>query len=162
MSTKGTLYFLSGKMAAGKSTMAATLASQHSAILIAEDEWLKTLYPEEISTLKEYLQYSSRLKKMIKSHVQDLLLKRLSVVMDFPGNTKEQRAWFRDIFLEVNANHELHFIQKSDEVCLSQLKKRSEKLPKGAAFTTEKEFHLVTRYFHPPSQDENFNIYLHS
>ena len=32
------------------------------------------------------------------------------MVLDFPGNTKAQRAWFRQLFEGANAEHELHFV----------------------------------------------------
>jgi predicted kinase len=50
-----------------------------------------------------------------------LLLKGISVVLDFAASTKKQRAWFRLIFERANAAHELHFIDASDMVCKSQL-----------------------------------------
>jgi hypothetical protein len=31
-------------------------------------------------------------------HVCALLSKGISVVLDFPGNTRAQRAWFRELF----------------------------------------------------------------
>ena len=34
----------------------------------------------------------------------------LSVVLDFPGNTRRQRAWFRRLIDDAGAEHELHFI----------------------------------------------------
>ena len=46
-----------------------------------------------------------------------------------PGNTKAQRAWFRELFERANAEHELHFVDVSDALCKSQLKERSPSLP---------------------------------
>ena len=46
-------------------------------------------------------------------------------------------------------------------MCINQLKKRSENLPAGTAFTSEEEFHVVNSYFQPPSEEEGFNIQLH-
>ena len=157
MKQNTTLHFFSGKMAAGKSTLAKQLVQEENAILLTEDEWLKELYENEIQTLPDYLKYSSRLKTVIKKHVISLLSNGITVVMDFPGNTKQQRAWFREIFTEANVTHMLHYVEKSDEVCKQQLRSRSEKLPHGAAFTSEKEFEMITKYFQAPQNDENFN-----
>ncbi|NQY94782.1 MAG: ATP-binding protein, partial [Campylobacteraceae bacterium] len=41
MNKTTTLHFFSGKMAAGKSTLAKQLAKENNAILLIEDEWLK-------------------------------------------------------------------------------------------------------------------------
>ena len=54
MNNKSTLHFFCGKMAAGKSTLAKTLAEKHNAILLVEDEWLSELYPEEITNIPDY------------------------------------------------------------------------------------------------------------
>jgi len=162
MSGKGTLHLFCGKMAAGKSTKAAQLADQYGAILLSEDAWLRAIYPQEIQTFDDYIRYSARLKPLLKGHVQNLLRAGLSVVLDFPGNTLDQRNWFKEIFSEYGLPHQLHYIKASDALCLSQLNKRSRGLPEGTAFTTEEAFHQVNRYFQPPSDEEGFHIQLHA
>jgi predicted kinase len=92
------LHFFCGKMASGKTTLSKNLASDHNAILISEDIWLSKFYPEEISTFDDYLKYSSRLKPLVLQHVQEILVRGISVVLDFPGNIPSQRQWFRSIF----------------------------------------------------------------
>lgn len=154
----GTLVFLSGKMAAGKSTISRNLANEYDAILLSEDEWLAALYPKEIESFEDYLKYSSRLKPVLKKHVQDILRSGVSVVMDFPANTRAQREWFMGIFAECNAPHRLVYIEASDETCLNQLKMRRKAQPERANFDTEAVFRQVTRYFQPPSADEGFII----
>ena len=158
MNKTTTLHFFSGKMAAGKSTLAKQLAKENNAILLIEDEWLKELYQEEIQTIPDYIKYSARLKTVMKKHVSSLLSNGISVVMDFPANTKNQRNWFLNIIEETKVEHTLHFVDKSDEVCKKQLRQRSENLPAGSAFTSEKEFDMITKYFQAPKSDENFNI----
>ena len=157
----GTLHFFCGKMAAGKSTKAVELQEVYSAVLLSEDDWLRYLFPEEIKNLPDYIHYSARLKPLLKSHVQALLKSGLSVVMDFPGNTKRQRAWFREIYQEYGFPHVLHYVEASDETCLKQLAERSNDLPEDAPFTSEEAFHLVNRYFQVPGADEGFNIKVH-
>ena len=158
MNKKTTLHFFSGKMAAGKSTLSKQVAKEENAILFCEDEWLKELYSEEIQTIPDYLKYSARLKIVMKKLVMSLLIDGVSVVMDFPANTKEQRMWFREIFEKLDVAHTLHFVDKSDAVCKKQLRERSENLPEGSAFTSEKEFDMITKYFQSPIDDENFNL----
>ncbi|WP_236528118.1 AAA family ATPase, partial [Pseudomonas syringae] len=38
------LHLLCGKIASGKSTLAKSIATKHSAILLSEDQWLSRLY----------------------------------------------------------------------------------------------------------------------
>jgi len=160
MSKCGVLHFFCGKMAAGKSTKAVQLLTHDKTVLISEDEWLKALFLDEIKTLNDYINYSARLKPLLLTHIQQLLLSGMSVVLDFPGNTVNQRAWFKEIYSENNFPHILHYIEASDELCLKQLAVRS-KNNIGEAFTTEKEFHVINKYFQAPSENEGFNIHLH-
>ncbi len=161
MQSQGKLHFFCGKMAAGKSTKAVKLAQEHRAVLLSEDEWLSKIYPEEIKVFDDYIKYSRRLKGALKSHIQQLLESGLSVVLDFPGNTIGQRAWFKEIVAANDIPHELHYIKASDELCLAQLKQRSKNLEAGTAFTTEEEFHAINAYFQPPTDDEGFNIIIY-
>src|SRR5258708_9421139 len=157
MSTSAKLIFFCGKMAAGKSTFARDLAVRQNAVLLVQDDFLHALFPDEITDISGFVKCSSRLKNALTPHVCALLSKGISVVLDFPGNTKTQRAWFRELFERANAEHELHFVEASDAVCKSQLKERSKDLPAGTPWTTDAEFEAITAYFQPPSEDESFN-----
>jgi predicted kinase len=161
MSISAKLIFLCGKMAAGKSTLARDLAQQENAVLLVQDELLDSLFPGEITDIPGFVKCSSRLKDALAPHICSLLSKGISVVLDFPGNTKAQRAWFRQLFESANAEHELHFVDASDALCKRQLKDRSKDLPPGSAWTTDAEFEAITVYFEPPSEDERFNVLRH-
>ena len=158
---KATLYFMSGKMAAGKSTLSRELAERVSAVLIVQDEFLERLYPGEIVDIAGFVKYSTRLKDALSPHVCSLLSGGVSVVLDFPGNTRKQRAWFRALFESSDAEHELHFVDAPDDVCKRQLRERSKGLPAGTAWTTDREFDAITAYFEAPSPEERFNIVWH-
>lgn len=145
-------------MGSGKSTLSHKMVSKEDAILISEDEWLKTIYPNEIMNFEDYLKYSSRLKLIIKPHVQNILNSGISVVMDFPGNTEKQRMWFKEIYIEYGFPHKLMYIEASDSLCIKQIKKRVKTNPERAQFDTEDVFHQVTSYFQPPSEHECFAI----
>ena len=154
----GTLTFLCGKMGAGKSTYARVLASDHNAVLVAEDEWLSSLYPQQISSFDDYLKYAALLRPLVKSHVQKILATGTNVVMDFPANTKRQRQWFLKLASEVGAGHQMVYLAASDELCLQQIGKRRKEQPERAAFDTEAVFTHVTGFFEEPGQDEGLNI----
>jgi predicted kinase len=161
MNTSATLIFLCGKMAAGKSTLARELAERRNAILLVQDELLEQLFPGEITDMPRFVERSSRLRHALTPHICAVLSTGTPVVLDFPGNTKAQRAWFREIFERAEVEHELHYINASDAVCKRQLRERSRHLPPGTPWTTDAEFETVTVYFQPPSEDEGFNVVRH-
>ena len=156
------LLFMCGKMAAGKSTLAKDLARRERAVILVQDEWLEALFPGEITDMPGYLKYSTRLKNALTPHVCGLLSHGLTVVLDFPANTKNQRAWFRDMVDRAGVEHELHFVDAPDEVCKRQLRDRSRHLPPGTPWTTDAEFDMVTSYFQAPTEDERFNVIRHA
>jgi predicted kinase len=158
---KAKLLFFCGKMAAGKSTLSRELASQEHAVLLVEDEFLERLFPGQIADVAAYVTYSSRIREALGPHIRSLLSMGISVVLDFPGNTRRQRAWFRRLIDDAGAEHELHFIDASDTLCLRQLRHRSEELPAEGPWTGEAGFHAVTAYFEPPAADEGFNVVRH-
>jgi predicted kinase len=161
MNTSAKLMFLCGKMAAGKSALARDLAERGNAILLVQDELLENLFPGEITDIPGFVERSSRLRNALTPHICALLSNGVSVVLDFPGNTKAQRAWFRELFERAHVEHELHFIEASDALCKRQLKDRSKNLPPGTPWTTDADFEAITVYFQPPSEDEAVNVVRH-
>jgi predicted kinase len=161
MRTPARLIFFCGKMAAGKSTLARELAGRESAMLLVQDEFLARLFPGEITDIPGFVKYSARLREALTPHISSLLAKGISVVLDFPGNTRAQRAWFRQLFDAAAAEHELHYVDASDALCKRQLKDRSKDLPAGSAWTTAAEFEAITAYFQPPADDEGFSVVHH-
>ena len=155
---KGVLTFFCGKMGAGKSTKSREIAQDKNAVLLSEDDWLESIYPKKITSLQDYIKYSNQLKPQIKKLVQAILVTGTDVVMDFPANTIKQRGWFRSVFSEIQAPHELVYIDLSNEGCLRQLEKRRIQQPERAATDTEEMFEQVTKYFVAPHTEEGFNI----
>ena len=148
-------------MAAGKSTLSRKLVADHRAILVCEDIWLQRLYPVEITDFESYLSYSERLKSVVAPHVAMLLRHGLSVVLDYPANVPQARAWVRHMFEAAGANHVLHFVDTPNELCKLQLAKRNREKPEGSMEMSEEQFERITSLFRPPEASEGFNIQVH-
>jgi len=160
---KGKLLFMCGKMAAGKSTLSKILAANEGAVLLVQDDLLGKLYPGEFVDFAAFVKYSARLRAILTPHIVSLLSLGMTVVLDFPGNTRTARAWFREMYESADADHELHFVVASDDLCKRQLRQRSMELglEPGAKWTTDGDFEEVTTYFEPPTADEGFNVVRH-
>lgn len=154
---KGVLTFFCGKMGAGKTTKSLEVSHKRNAVLLSEDEWLASVYPDSIKTLEDYVKYAGLLKPQMKKLTQSILATGTNVVMDFPANTILQREWFKSIFSEIQAPHEMIYIDQPNEICLGQIAKRRIEQPQRAATDTEEMFELVTKYFVTPTPDEGFN-----
>lgn len=156
-SRPGTLHLLCGKIAAGKSTLATRLADSPLAVLIREDDWMPRLYPDEIRTLDDYVRCTGRLRAAMAGHVASLLRAGVSVVLDFPSNTRASRAWARAVFEAAGAPHVLHFLDVADEVCKARLRARNER-GEHPYRTSDAEYDQFTRHFVAPADDEGFEV----
>jgi predicted kinase len=154
-----TLHFICGKAASGKTTLARELAAHHAAVLFCEDEWL-TLLEAKIETLADFGHHSRRLRAALAPLAIRLLQLGTSIVFDFAGNTPKDRAWVRSVFESADADHVLHSIVASDELCKARLRLRNETKPEGLYYgtVTEDRFEAVTRHFVPPTDQEKFHV----
>jgi predicted kinase len=154
------LYLLCGKIAAGKSTLAKRLAARPATVLISEDHWNSTLFPDELKTIEDYARYSARVRAAMGPHVVSLLKAGLSVVLDFQANTLAVRGWMRTLIDGANAAHELHFLDLPDDTCKRRLRERNAQ-GEHPYPASDADYDLFTRYFVPPSADEGFNVVVH-
>lgn len=149
-----------GKMAAGKSTLAAQLSQAEHTVLITEDDWLGVLFSDQMTTGADYVRYSARLRAAMGPHITALLRAGVSVVLDFAANTYETRKWMRGIIDATGTDHRLHVLVPPDEVCLQRLKDRNARGDHPFA-PTEEQFHQFSRHFELPAADEGFTLVMH-
>ena len=152
-----TLHLLCGKIASGKSTLAATLADNPGTVMLSEDKWLAALFKESMHSVEDYVHYAAKLRNAIQPHVVALLRAGVNVVLDFPANTPVNRQWMMSIVTESGAQHRLHYLEVSDEVCKARLHQRNTQGEHDFA-ATEAQFDFITRYFVAPVEDEGFTI----
>lgn len=110
----GHMHLLCGKMASGKSTLAAGLVLETAGVLLSEDELLAGLYPGEVLDLPSYIEKSARVKRVFKPHLVSLLQQELILILDFPANTSKLRAWLLTIAEQAQIEHTLHYLECSD------------------------------------------------
>lgn len=154
------LHMLCGKIASGKSTLAAELARAPGTVLIAEDEWLGALYGGEMADIADFVRRSAMLRAAMGPHVAHLLNAGVSVVLDFQANTVESRSWMRTILDETGAAHRLHVLSASDETCLARLRERNAAGTHAFA-ATEAQFHRISAHHVEPTPDEGFEVVVH-
>jgi predicted kinase len=151
------LHMVCGKIASGKSTLTARLASEKRTVLISEDVWHARLYPAEILSVDDYVRCAKRVKDVIGDHVCALLRAGVSVVLDFPFNTVAARAWGLGVSKAAGCDHRLHFLDVGDAVCKARLHARNAR-GEHPFQASEAEFELITRYFVAPGGEEGVNV----
>lgn len=158
MRTQAVLFLLCGKIASGKSTLAASLAKKHDALVIAEDELLSQLYDNK--NLDDYIQTSTRLRTALEPLIIRMLAKGINVVLDFQANTVRSRTWLKELVTKSGAVHELHYLDVPNEICKERLKIRNAS-GLHEYDVDEKTFEIFTSHFLAPGSHEGFNIILH-
>jgi predicted kinase len=147
------LHLVCGKIAAGKSTLARSLCNRPSIVLLSEDQLLSTLYSGEINSIADYVQRTNQLRGAIGGHISNLLRAGVTVVLDFPANTKKIRNWMRSLGDAAGVDVHLHYLDISDDICLARLNDRNAKGTHEFA-ATEAQFKTITSYFEAPSEEE--------
>ena len=154
----GTLHLLCGKIAAGKSTLAARLAAAPGTVAIAEDAWTSALFGEEMREVADYVRVAAKLRSAMGPHVTQLLRAGLDVVLDFPGNMRSTRAFWREAAEAAGARLAVHWLDVPDEVCRARLRRRNEEGRHDFAGVTDAQFDLITSHFQPPRPEEGLEI----
>lgn len=154
------LHLFCGKIAAGKSTFAKRLSHQSDSLLISEDDWMSALYGPELKSFDDYVRYSARLRSIMGPHLISLLRSGTSVALDFPANTRNLRAWMKDLADAAEVLPILHYLDIPEAQCRDRLRKRN---ATGAhAFApSDADFDLISRYFEAPEQDEGLALIVH-
>ena len=153
----GALHLLCGKIGAGKSTLARTLVGETGGLLIAEDDWLSTLYPGEIADLADYRRASERLRGAIAPLIAEMVKRGQAVILDFPANTVAGRTWMKHLADAAGVTATLHFLDTSDEECRARMHARN---ASGAHpyHVDDETFDRFTALFAPPEEFEGFAI----
>ncbi|WP_240705202.1 AAA family ATPase [Pacificoceanicola onchidii] len=154
------LHMLCGKICAGKSTLATRLAAQPGAVLISEDDWLSKLYGDQMKTIADYGRCSRALQSVMVEHVPALLATGVDVVLDFPANTRAQRAWMKDVLDRSGAEHLLHVLDLPDDVLLARLHARNAS-GEHPFEVTDAQFEAISKHFEKPVPDEGFTLAIH-
>ena len=152
-----TLHLVCGKIASGKSTLTARLASAPQTVRISEDTLLTQLYPGQIASLADYVACAALLRAAIAPLALQMLRAGVSVVLDFPANTPASRAWMRALFQQAGTPHVLHYLDVSDEECKGRLRQRNASGLHPFS-TSDAQFDEITRHFTPPDASEGFDI----
>jgi len=155
------LHLVCGKIASGKSTLAAQLARDVGAVLISEDVWLSRLFPNEIECVADYVRCAKCIKDVLSPHVEELLRAGVSVVLDLPFNTIESRSWGHAIAIRAGCAHRLNYLEVADAVCKARLRRRNE-AGEHPFQTTEDQFDYITSFFCAPDPSENLDVVVHA
>ena len=139
---------LCGLPGSGKTTMSRRIAEQLDAVPLSPDEWLEALgidlWDEETR---------ERLEHIFWTLAQDLLRRRVSVILDWGFWTRADRDEKRLVARALGAGVELHYLDAPLDVLVRRLEARSAD-PASAAAITRVDLEGWLKTFEPPDDDE--------
>ncbi len=152
-----TLHVLAGRICAGKSTLADRLVRSPATVVVREDEWLGTLFGDDMKSVADFVRCSARLRAAMTPHLVDLLQSGLSVVLDFQANTVAARQWMRDVAGTAGSACRLHFLDVSEDECRARLRRRNAE-GRHPFTVTDEQFDAISAHFVAPGSEEGFEI----
>lgn len=158
MMTGNLIHCVCGPIAAGKSTLARSLAESNSGVRFAIDEWMHALYgpdrPESMN-MGWLVPRLARCHDMIWSVASQVLARGKDVVMEPGLMTQAERAAFRAQAEAAGRGVRMHFVDAPRDVRLARLNSRN--LERGETFSfevTPAMFEFMEARYEAPSEDE--------
>ncbi len=146
-----TLYLLCGMPGAGKSTLAAKLAREHSAFLLSPDEWFVRLAPK---TKGRDDDLRDRILELQFDLAMRLLVLGTSVVWDHGCWSRGERDRARLAAEAAGAAYELWWLDTTVEEVKSRLVARNRALPPNSFEVTPEDIDAWLPMFEAPLPDE--------
>lgn len=152
------IHLLLGSTGAGKSHYAAELATRHSAIHFAVDEWMKRLF---FPDLQEDLRFEwamervSRCEEMIWQTAQQVLACERDVILEVSMSTRALRDAQRQRALQTGHSWRLYYLDVDSETRWQRVQQRNQQRSGTWSFDVSREqFDFVEQMFEPPSAEE--------
>lgn len=140
-----TLFLLCGLQGSGKTTLARRLETEHAALRLTADEWLRHLHPDlseseldELREAVEQLQWATALR---------VLTLGCNVVLDWGLWARQERDLYRSQARGVGARVVLCLLDPPRYELQDRLTRRNAHLPPGAFRITEDEFTRAWEFF---------------
>ncbi len=153
-----TVHLICGSTGAGKTTYATALAARTGGVRFSIDEWVANLFlPDRPSpgSVEWALPLIDRCERQIWTIVDQLIARRVDVVLDLGLSTHDQRDRLRTRVAQTAAESKLHYLDVSPATRLSRVLQRSRAERRSHVFDfTEAVFNAMEGLFEAPTDDE--------
>ena len=117
------VFLICGKICCGKTTYAQRLCKENNAVLLSVDEITLALFGQHCGDKHD--EYVERTEKYLLNKSLELIQKDINVVLDWGLWTKAERKTLKEFYKSRDIEHELHYIEISDETWKYRLNKRN-------------------------------------
>lgn len=147
-----TLYMIVGLPGSGKTTKAKEIESDQSALRLTPDEWILTLYGEDLDRPKRDA-VRDPVEAVQWQVAQRALSLGCSVILDWGFWSKDERAKYRKQAEDLGAQVKVVSLDMDIDELWSRISKRVES-SKGTLHITREELEKWSNRFEPPRKEE--------
>ena len=154
------VFLICGKICCGKTTYAQKLCKEKDAVLLSVDEITLALFGQHCGDKHD--EYVERTEKYLLNKSLELIENNINVVLDWGFWTKAERKAVKEFYKSRNIECELHYIDISEEVWKSRLRKRNNDVlanETSAYYVDDNLAAKVVSIFEVPSEDKIDVIY---
>ncbi|MCF7791130.1 MAG: ATP-binding protein [Victivallales bacterium] len=159
--TTCTIYAICGQIGAGKTTFARKLEKETGAIRFTPDEWILELF-SKLPSNEEFDDYYFRCCNIAWKIAENVLKRKISVILDFGFWKKSERDKYFNIASEKGCSFKLYHVQCNTEEIKDRLKTRNIEQQAGSIVIDEEAFDFFSPQFEPPNKNEKAEIIVNS
>ena len=151
----GKVILICGKICSGKSTYANKLCKERGAVLLSVDEIMLSLFGQHCGDMHD--EYAARTQNLLFEKSVELCETGIDAVLDWGFWTRKSRESAKEFYQSRNIECEFHYIDISDEIWNSYLKKRNEAVLSGKTLAYFVDENLAAKFasrFEMPERDE--------
>lgn len=156
----GTVHVMCGLVAAGKSTIARSVAAEVGAVRLSRDEWMLRLHGGRFDD-PSAVEFLERVDPLMWDVALDIATAGMPVLLDWNFWSRKRRAEARRRTGERALGLVVHWVDVSVDVAVRRAGQRQAKGPRDAYAISEAEVRHFATIFEPPTDDERLDVRHH-
>lgn len=144
-----------GKICSGKSTYAEKLRIENKAVLLSIDEIMLALFGLYVGDKHD--EYVEKTEKYLFDKSLEIIENGIDVILDWGLWTRDERRYAKEFYSTRGIEHEIHYLNISDETWKARLDKRNRAVSAGEIIAYPVDDNLAEKFgaiFEVPDRDE--------
>ena len=144
-----------GKICSGKSTYAEKLRIENKAVLLSIDEIMLALFGLYVGDKHD--EYVEKTEKYLFDKSLEIIENGIDVILDWGLWTRDERRYAKEFYSTRGIEHEIHYLNISDETWKARLDKRNRAVSAGEIIAYPVDDNLAEKFgaiFEMPDRDE--------
>jgi len=150
---KPIVHLIYGFLGSGKTTFAKKLAAETNAIRFSLDDWTIKDHGA-VPPAEGFNELVAQTNKKLMAAATDALIKGNDIILDHGFWSRKSRDEIRQWAQKHHAVSKLYFLSCAEDIARARVRYRTETMPEGALFISDKSFTELKERFEPLGADE--------